>query len=234
MNNGLLRRYIKLLILEDVGVPTTTTLALVKTQKRSGIIAVILRYDLLYKSLYSVNSDDIKNLEKYLYDVIKNCVVGYGEFGPLRDSGKAYGAWEVYKSAGPGYGKIIYGIGYACSPKGILVPDRNSVSASASSFWKKEFGERQKLKLDDFFPYNSTEEDEDDATLHDPSAEHLNYAYKSLGWEKPMVNKMLRMGSSLIQEIVDKFPYRLSEEKIINVINMIGNKFFEDVYLGLG
>ena len=69
MNNGLLRRYIKLLILEDVGVPTTTTLALVKTQKRSGIIAVILRYDLLYKSLYSVNND-VKNLEEYLYQTL--------------------------------------------------------------------------------------------------------------------------------------------------------------------
>lgn len=231
MDKGLLRQYIKLLILEDVGAPTTTTLALVKTPRGRGIVVAILRYDLLYKSLYSVNNNDIKNLEKYLYDTVKNCTVGYGEFGPSREPGRAYGAWEVYRTAGPGYGKILYSVGYAYSPTGMLMPDRSSVSGKASSFWKKEFQTREKLKLDELPPNNLTSGSEDDSSLYtNPSDQHLNYAYKSFGWEKPMADKMLRMGSSLIQEIVDKFSDRLDEKKIIDIINMVGKEFFNVAY----
>lgn len=231
MNKALLREYIKLLINEDVGDPDTTTLALIKSNNGEGVTAIILRYDLLYKELYS-STDDVKNnLEAYLYDIIEKAVVGYGQFGPVRGGGKAHGAWEVYKTAGPGFGKIIYNIGYALSPKGLLVPDRKSVSSRASNFWSKEFHEKQKLELDALPPHNLTSGDDDDAILHKYRDEqHLNYAYKATGREKPMVNRMLRMGSSLIKEIVDKFSDRLDEDKVINIISMVGKQFFSNVY----
>ena len=111
-------------------------------------------------------------------------------------------AWEVKFTAGPGLGKIVYGIGYALSPSGALISDRSSVSSAAVGGWSKAFSsDRPKKPLDDmshpapgsdrFHDAHHTEDDaSDDCKPSRQSIELLNYSYHAEGWEKPMLNSL--------------------------------------------
>lgn len=46
-------------------------------------------------------------------------------------------SWEVKTSWGPGIGRIVYGLAFALTPKGRLMPDRDMVSDSAGESWRK-------------------------------------------------------------------------------------------------
>lgn len=78
------------------------------------------------------------------------------------------GAWEVTTSAGPGIGKIVYGVGYALAPNGRIMPDRLSVSDAARDAWETQFHKgRPKWKLDDV-DNPATPPPEDDCAVHLP------------------------------------------------------------------
>lgn len=115
------------------------------------------------------------------------------------------GAWEVILAAGEDYGKILYGLGYAISPSGILMSDRSTVSQKAYGGWKKQSGKRNAIELDDIaapLKYQKTPDDpSDDCSIHgskysddddcgnrDPMP--LNYAYEAQGWEKGMLKSL--------------------------------------------
>jgi hypothetical protein len=131
-------------------------------------------------------------------------VVGYISVGPP-ESGKAWGAWEVTRSAGRGHGKLLYAIGYALSPKGLLMPDRYSVSDSAINAWQKASKTHDSLQLDPLPPENRTDTKEDDAEVHDKEGlEFLDRAYKAQGWEKAAVDQMIELGYRLERMIEKK------------------------------
>jgi len=81
------------------------------------------------------------------------------------------GAWEVNKSWGPGYGKLVYDMGYALSPSGILIPDRTRVSAKAQMGWIKASAKYKKEELSDTDCTTYKKEDE----------QHLNYSFDRSG-----------------------------------------------------
>lgn len=78
-----------------------------------------------------------------------------------------YGAWEVTRSAGPGYGKLVYAMGYHMSPTGKLMPDRTSVSDSAREAWRKANKKSKGLKFDDV-NNPKTSDPSDDCVIHYP------------------------------------------------------------------
>ena len=112
-------------------------------------------------------------------------------------------AWEVKFSAGPRLGKIVYGVGYAMSPSGALISDRDNVSNTARMGWRRAYDSetRPKKPLDDFRhpPEDANEFHRDHHTADDKSDDcktyykplpHLNYSYSSEGWEKPMLRSL--------------------------------------------
>lgn len=127
----------------------------------------------------------------------RGSVVGYISVGPPQ-YGNAWGAWEVTRSAGRGHGKLLYAIGYALSPKGLLMPDRVSVSDSAIEAWRKASATRDSLQLDPLPPENKTDTRVDDAEVHDKEGlEFLDRAYKAQGWEKSAVDDMIVAGNQI-------------------------------------
>lgn len=111
-------------------------------------------------------------------------------------------AWEVKFSVGPGLGKMVYGVGYAMSPSGALISDRQNVSSAARTGWNKAYGgeTRSKKPLDDFrhpasgenefHGRHHTEDDKSDDCKTFGNADYLNYSYSSEGWEKPMLRSL--------------------------------------------
>ena len=59
------------------------------------------------------------------------------------------GAWEVSAIAGIGYGRVLYGLGYALVPGGRLMPDRHYSSKRAQGAWTKSVGKMRGFPLDD-------------------------------------------------------------------------------------
>jgi hypothetical protein len=163
-------------------------------------------------------------IRKYISDTF---VKGFIEVGPPRgvglSAGPCNGAWMVYRSAGPGYGKIVYGVGFALSPTGRLIPDRLSVSDSAKVGWDKQFtGGRGRLPLDDIDAHrnggsirphpNHTDDPSDDCIVfkdlsyEDDGASYdndqqLNYSYDAVGWEVAELEKMMAQHDSLMSQM---------------------------------
>ena len=151
-------------------------------------------------------------------------VVGYISVGPPLH-GKAWGAWEVTRAAGKGYGKIIYSIGYALSPKGLLMPDRTSVSDDARDAWKKASKTHASLELDALPPMNKTDTREDDAEVHDEEGfEYLDRAYKATGDENDMLNRLLAAGENLEADLKKKFKGK--EQQVIGRFLSAGSRLF--------
>jgi hypothetical protein len=111
------------------------------------------------------------------------------------------GAWMIRAIAGPG--KIMYGLSYAMSPTGLIVPDRSSVSPSATAAWRGYSAKATSgnmLPLDDASMHtssgkskgphpNHTDSPEDDCfTSHDE--EFLNAAYRGPGGEKALLDRL--------------------------------------------
>lgn len=224
----LLRSYIKNFLFESLEAPEITSIACLKDDSTVNTQIVLFKFDTLYREMSK--SRGSKSFIDFIYSAFEKSVVGYGSFGPP-EKGEAMGAWEVYNAAGAGYGKIIYGVGYALSPSGLLVPDRQTVSPSASKSWRKAAGERKKYKLDDFPPDNRTEDSFDDAELHkEPGSDHLNYAYAAVGWEKTMVKKLFRMGDAAVEEVFQVLDGKLTRDVIKKIFVKIGQEFFVSSY----
>lgn len=159
-------------------------------------------------------------------------VVGFGQYGPP-PRGKAWGAWEVTRAAGPGYGKIVYGLGYALSPKGLLMPDRSTVSPSAEAAWRKASTTRESLPLDAMPPENRTDTREDDVdSLHDEEGkEFLDRAYRSQGWERTMSDKLFAEGEKTLEALLEEAPEREGlSRRFVEAIFRAGHDLFSSLY----
>ena len=134
-----------------------------------------------------------------------------------------WGAWEVIASAGPGGADIsrtIYGLGYALSPSGIIMPDRKSVSAPAKSAWERVAakGGRKVLPLDDIsLPVEqrrTPDFPDDDCELYrgkskgtDPNKNsQLQNAYAATGKEKGMLGYLSAAHESFLEDLKREDP----------------------------
>lgn len=111
------------------------------------------------------------------------------------------GAWMIRGITGPG--KIMYGLAYAMSPTGLIVPDRSSVSPSARSAWKgysTKAGRGDVLPLDDadhpakgVDPYHDAHHTSDpmDDCYTSHGEDYLNSAYRGPGGESALLDRLM-------------------------------------------
>lgn len=132
-------------------------------------------------------------------EAIQAAVVGYVRVSPTEHPCRS--AWAVTEITGEGYGRLVYGMGYALSPRNMLVSDRTSVSAPAYDSWASAFqraGKGQKLPLDDHENPKTPSEDDDcvihgswlDADCSGRDPKPLNYAYRGGSWTRPMLAEL--------------------------------------------
>lgn len=140
----------------------------------------------------------------------KKVVVGYVVVVPSRHP--CNGAWEVKYSAGPGYGKLVYGVGYAATPNNMLIPDREHVSPDAYRGWKtqQEKPGVEKAPLD-YYKSPRTPDPNDDCEVHfrfdtdcgDRSAEPLNYSYVGPSWGKRVLSELEDMHREVMRKMAN-------------------------------
>jgi len=164
----------------------TSDMAAVVSDTGTSRTAVVYNVDALITALGRRRLDTLK-------------VVGIVQISEPRGA-PCRGAWMIRGITGPG--KIMYGLAYAMSPTGLVVPDRSSVSPSATAAWKKyslKAGPGKMLPLDDAShpkpgtdPHHDkhhTEDPNDDCfTSHDE--EFLNAAYKGPGGEAALLDRL--------------------------------------------
>lgn len=138
-------------------------------------------------------------------------------------SNPCWGAWEVIASAGPGGADIartVYGLGYALSPSGVIMPDRASVSGAAKAAWARvaDKGGRKVLPLDDIsLPVErrrTPDFPDDDCKLYtgkskdtDPNKNpHLQNAYAAQGWERGMLRFLTAAHESFMDDLAAEDP----------------------------
>ena len=139
-----------------------------------------------------------------------------GYIGIIIKNNECHNAAVVAYAVGPGYGKEIYGLGYAMSPNGLLAPDRTVVSAQAQTAWKKAADKgRKRHKFDDKFE-PKTPPREDDCIVHEfDHKEHLNYAYEAEGWERGMLQYLTAQHDAAMRELSDLPNIEKEVEKLL-------------------
>lgn len=161
--------------------------------------------------VYSV-SKLLDAVKRGSYAKDKNYVIGFVKVSEPKGA-PCRKAWQVKGIAGPG--KIVYGLAYALSPSGLIVPDRSDVSPAASSAWlgyANKTDEKNILPLDDADhpkkgsdPYHDehhTEDPNDDCyTAHEE--EHLNAAYRGPGGEGALLDRLVDSHESVIKRLRD-------------------------------
>lgn len=199
----LLREYVRSVLRESVSTEKYAVITGESFFKPDAVEAVLIDVAKFMSGMQAPPKTSLMTQLDVAKAAAKGSVVGYISVGPP-ESGKAWGAWEVTRSAGRGHGKLLYAIGYALSPKGLLMPDRVSVSDSAISAWQKASKTHDSLQLDPLPPENRTDTKEDDAEVHDKEGlEFLDKAYKAQGWEKSAVDDMIAAGNR-IEEMLEK------------------------------
>ena len=146
-------------------------------------------------------------------------------------------AYEVKMSAGPGIGKVIYGVAFALSPSGILIPDRMSVSSLAQRGWSAQVDRRKKKPLDDgehpakgadpFHDAHHTKKSTDDCDTH-TGLDFLNYSYESEGWEPGLLRTMKKNHKAMMAWIDANADVPSADVEA--AIMYYGPDFFEEKY----
>ena len=80
-----------------------------------------------------------ENVGKFVRYNTSASILGMIQLKEPGSYGKCNDAWEVKKSAGEGYGKLVYGMGYHVSGEvgsGWLMPDRKTISDKARNAWR--------------------------------------------------------------------------------------------------
>jgi hypothetical protein len=156
---------------------------------------------------FSKTIDGVAQPKSLAGELVDNDIVkGYIAIRQPDESTPCNGAWEVIFSVGPRLGEVVYGVGFALSPSGILMPDRRSVSQKARRRWEKEGGRRVMKPLDNFEhpPVNpernnlhdrhhTPDDASDDCRINPQGFDILNHSYQSDGGEKSMLADMRRL-----------------------------------------
>ena len=222
--SNLLREYVRSVLLESVSADgLAVILGMPPPLWPVGRAAVLIDVA-VFNASFEANEKKEHNSIAAVKIAAKESVVGYISCSPP-SRGEAWGAWEVTAVAGKGYGKILYSIGYALSPKGRLMPDRSSVSDDARDAWKKASKTHASLELDALPPMNKTDTREDDAEVHDEEGfEYLDRVYKATGDENDMLNRLLAAGEKLEADLKKKFKGK--EQQVIGLFLSAGELLF--------
>ena len=127
--------------------------------------------------------------------------------GMISISKSSYPCWdafEVNESAGPGYGKILYGLAFAMSPSGRIMSDRNMVSKAARAGWAKASQSRTALQFDDVGDPKTSSKEDDCEVYTGKKGEILNVALEEQGWERAMLDKLVSRGEQVIDTLTEK------------------------------
>lgn len=129
--------------------------------------------------------------EAALYEAFEAAIVGVVEVGAIdEDNGQCLGAWEVKGVAGPGLAEVLYGIGFALSPTGLLSPDRRTVSKKAARVWERQFAMgRERVAFEPFSGGGAAS-----CMRYRDKAPALDFAYRAEGWEKAMLRRLSTEG----------------------------------------
>lgn len=72
------------------------------------------------------------------YEILLPAILGFVSIRKAQDSttGPCWGAWEVTRIAGKGYGKIMYGLAYDMADNNLIMPDRRNLTDDSISSWR--------------------------------------------------------------------------------------------------
>lgn len=154
---------------------------------------------------------------------LKACIVGRVQV--VKPEEPCWNAMKIASIAGPG--KLMYGLAYALSPSGLLISDRESMTAPAISAWRNMSakGGRGRKKLDNIAA-PATPEREDDCAMR--PEEFLNYAYESEGWEGETLRTLQDEHERLVKRLTSGGD--LSQTNIELSIAAAGFAFFQTKY----
>lgn len=222
---SILREYIRQVVKESQG--GTSNLAALVAQTDSGATATLYDTHALEKRLPDLKAlvrawDRLPAVHLLRDEVVK----GYIEVGEPDGRGPCRSAWEVKRSAGPGLGATVYGVGFALSPKGLLIPDRGYVSPGARAGWGKQASKRKRYPLDStayhnpdgsaagLHPHHTDDPADDCATYDREDREHLDYAYEVRGDEGGILDALTAEHERTMSQVVppdmtDAFDYLL-------------------------
>jgi hypothetical protein len=153
----------------------------------AGVRATLIKTETLAADARH-NRDSGNDREGGMYAALESSIVGQIQVGEIEpERGDCLGSWQVGTVAGPGYGEILYGIGFGVSPKGLLTADRMNVSQAALRVWERQTGRRR-------HPFEALSRRDAASCTRYPKHPALNYAYEAEGWEKPMVKRLKLAG----------------------------------------
>ena len=166
-----------------------------------------------------------------VYPAIRGFIVV--EEAESKGYGQCNNAWQVSYIAGPGFGKILYGAGYALSASKKLTSDRQIVSPYARSAWAKAAAsKRGREPFDDVEAppeeKKTPDDPSDDCIIHkEPGRESLNFSYSPEGWEPTILSALKRAHDSAMEEAEAA---GFSREEVEFALDDAGNEFFGDNY----
>jgi hypothetical protein len=229
-----LRQYIRQIILESQeNVPTLGAFVYKHKDEICGVIYdVTVARDNVEKIM---NANSTEELNSFMIDQV---IKGYVVVGPQILS-RCDDSWMVYKSAGPGYGREVYGLGYSLSPTGKLSPDRESVSRSAQFGWAAQVGKRPSTQFDDMshshdMPGNEyhTDDTADDCQVYQHGddeifvpPEVLNRSYERVAQDSTLAKTMTMNHETFMKEL----PKPVYTE-FTNMLPWFGRHFFRVNY----
>lgn len=160
----LLREAIRRIISEEA---SKEKLGFRQTKYHDALIGVAYKINAVEEALADYTWDEDKSAVKDNFEkALEDAIVGMILIAP--SSGPCAGAWEVKHSAGPGYGKLVYSMGYHMAPNGRLIADRSSLSSDAQDAWLKVRKKSEGIPLDDMYAPDDekkTSDESDDCEL---------------------------------------------------------------------
>ena len=243
----IIQEEISYVLKEASGTPDTSRLAVHLPELNNDYATVVIYdTDALLQNLEEIkkiisDTPDFVNRTFAISDIFLEYVLkGYLEAGsPRPRDGKCNGAWQVYKAAAPGHGKVLYGVGYALSPNGQLFADRGSVSTKAQDAWKKVFGgSREREPFDDINHRHKGPDDyhtadpADDCTIYKAAGtKYLNYSYESEGWEKGILSQLRANHEKTMSKLKE---FAFDSDYIERTLVYAGSSFFSEHYSSIG
>lgn len=190
-------------------------LAVVVKSTSGGIKATV--YDPVVFEDLVLDSPDVLSAGP---QALMGCIVG--RVRVTEPENPCWDAMMIASIAGPG--KLMYGLAYALSPSGLLISDRDSMTADAVSAWGNMSAKssRGKKKLDDVTD-PKTPEPEDDCALR--PEEFLNYAYESEGWERGVLSSMQAEHEQLVKRLTTGGD--ISRGDVERSLMTAGHEFFQ-------
>lgn len=167
------------------------------------------------------------------FEIPKSVLRGSAGFGQTDKPCRR--AWQVSSIAGIGFGKLLYGLGYALVPSGRLMPDRDFSSKRAKDAWTRSAGKMKGLPLDDV-ENPKTPEKEDDCKVQVPTDKGGPDPVLDVAYEGPQVDPgpMERVHEKTIEKLMGvlnsvsnkRFDYEQTKEKLEDMLRSSSAKFF--------